>query len=196
MNEAFCFRVHTQGSFGSGARDTRVDNRREERQRRHDRVAALRERNRRERERAERALQMRRVLEKRVFDRQPQEVQDALVLRAGRHVLRDAVPVVAVSLDALKQTQSLLVGPVARARTARGTTRLAKANRSDTVESCRSGRGIRSLYLLCRRSILVSRLSASLYRSPDIEFNDSLWFGVSKTNTNQKMRLRERISED
>lgn len=175
MNEALCFRVHTQGSFGSGARDARVDNRREERQRRHNRVAALRERNRRERERAERALQMRRVLEERVFDRQPQEVQDALVLRAGRHVLRDAVPVVAVSLDAFKQTQSLLVGPVARARTARGATRLAEANGCDTVESCRSGRRIRSLYLLCRRGILVRRLSASLYRSPNIEFNN-LWF--------------------
>lgn len=46
-----------------------------------------------------------------VLDGQPQEVQDALVLRPGAHVGGDAVPVVAVQLQSFQEQERLLFCP-------------------------------------------------------------------------------------
>lgn len=56
------------------------------------------------------------ILQVGVLDRQPQEVQNTLVLGAGAHMLADLVPVVLVQLQGLQQQQSLLFRPVSCSR--------------------------------------------------------------------------------
>jgi len=47
-----------------------------------------------------------------ILNGQPQELQYALVLCAGAHVLRDLVPVILVHLQRLQEEQGLLIRPV------------------------------------------------------------------------------------
>jgi len=113
------------GSFGSGSGDARIDDRRQEGHRRHDRIARLTERNRLECQRTQRSSHYSSsdscpsagtteldILEEGIFDGQTQKVENALVLSPGADVLANFVPIVFVELQSFEQQQRFLLRPL------------------------------------------------------------------------------------
>lgn len=90
----------TESRFGCSGGHTWVYYRSKEGHSAHDRVSCLAERDRLVSQRAHRGGA---VLQIWVFDGQPQEVQDALILRTAADVLRHLVPVVFVHLQTLTE---------------------------------------------------------------------------------------------